>query len=101
MFYLQLKFESTVPIANLIKISRFFATPTETDIHLFYDNQGAVKLAQNPVFHAKIKHIEAKHHFIRVRVLEGDKALDYIHTNNNLADLLTKSLPNFMFEYDR
>lgn len=74
------------------------ATSTEADIHLSCDNQGTVKLAQNLVFHAKIKHIEAKHHFIRVHVLEGEITLDYIHTKNNPCDLLTKSLPNFTFE---
>jgi hypothetical protein len=48
------------------------STPTNADAHLSCDNQGAVKLARNPVFHAKTKHIEAKHHFICERVLEGE-----------------------------
>jgi hypothetical protein len=37
--------------------------PTQIDLHLKCDNQGAVKLARNPMFHDKSKHIEAKHHY--------------------------------------
>lgn len=67
------------------------ATPTIADLQLFCDNQSAIKLAKNRVFHAKTKHIESKHHFIRERVLEGEIDLKYIHTEENLAHLLTKS----------
>ncbi|GKA64799.1 putative ribonuclease H-like domain-containing protein, partial [Tanacetum coccineum] len=46
---------------------------------------------QNPVYHSKTKHIEIRHHFIRdsddKRLIEMVK----IHTDNNVADLLTKA----------
>ena len=32
------------------------------------DNQSALKLAINPIFHAKSKHIELHYHFIREKV---------------------------------
>ena len=50
-------------------------------------------LAKNPVFHAKTKHTEVKYHFLH-QVLE-DKHLELVkvHTDNNLAGFLTKSLP--------
>ena len=38
---------------------------------LFGDNQSALKLALNPVCHARTKHIELEHHFIREKVLDG------------------------------
>lgn len=38
---------------------------------LHCDNQGVIKLAKNPVFHARTKHIEVHHHFVREHVLEG------------------------------
>ena len=58
-------------------------------------------LAKNPVFHAKTKHIDVKYHFIRA-VLE-DKLIQLVkvHTNDNPADLLTKSLPSERFAYCR
>nr|XP_012153675.1 PREDICTED: uncharacterized protein LOC105664311 [Megachile rotundata] len=34
-------------------------------LRLYNDNQGAQKLARNPLFHARIKHIDVRHHFIR------------------------------------
>lgn len=47
-------------------------TPTSAGLHLSCNNQGAVKLSHNPMFHAKTKHIERKHHFVREQVLEGE-----------------------------
>lgn len=73
-------------------------SPTELDLHLHCDNQGSIKLAKNPIFHARTKHIEGKHHFIRERVLEGEITLSYINTNENPADLLTKPLSRIKFE---
>lgn len=58
----------------------------KTDIHLSGVNQYAVKLARNSIFHAKTKQIVLKHQFIRGHILEGEIALDYIHTINNPAD---------------
>lgn len=66
--------------------------PSAFDIHLHCDNQGSIKLAQNPISHAHTKHIEGKHHFIRERVLEWSVRLLYINTEENPADLLTKPL---------
>ena len=37
-----------------------------TKVHC--DNQSAVKLAHNPVYHARTKHIELQHHFIREKI---------------------------------
>lgn len=62
------------------------------------DNQGALKLAKNPVFHAKTKHIEGKHHYISEHVLEGGIQLQHIHTNDNPADMFTKPLQKIKFE---
>lgn len=89
---------SDVPIHNDLHGA---TTPSQMDTHLSCDNQGAVKLAKNPIFHAKTKHIEAKHHFIRERVLEGEISLKYIHTDDNPADLLTKPLLRQKFELHR
>ena len=36
------------------------------------DNESAIKLAGNPVFHARSKHIETHYHFVREKVLLQD-----------------------------
>ncbi|MCO5556548.1 hypothetical protein L7F22_010098 [Adiantum nelumboides] len=66
---------------------------------LHCDSQSAIQLAQNPVFHAKTKHVVVRYHFIR-DVLE-DKCLQLVkeHTDENLADLLTKSLSSERFAH--
>ena len=66
---------------------------------LHSDSMSAIHLARNPIFHAKTKHIEIRYHFIR-EVLE-DKRLELVkvHTDENPADMLTKSLPSQRFEY--
>jgi hypothetical protein len=60
-----------------------------------------MKLAKNPVFHARTKHIEIHHHFIRERVVEGEISLQYINTNFQPADILTKPLGRIKFETHR
>ena len=59
---------------------------------LHSDSQSAIMFAKNPMFHAKTKHIEVKYHFL-CQVLE-DKHLELVkvHTDDNPADFLTKSL---------
>lgn len=40
-----------------------FELPTK--LKIFNDNNGARKLAENPVFHARTKHIDVRHHYVR------------------------------------
>jgi hypothetical protein len=64
---------------------------------IYGDNQGAIALAKNPQFHARTKHIDIQHHFVREKVAEGRVRLKYIHTSQQVADGLTKSLPKDRF----
>lgn len=54
--------------------------------------QGAIALARNPVYHARTKHIEVQHHFVREKVARGTIILEYCPTEDMLADVLTKAL---------
>jgi hypothetical protein len=38
---------------------------------IYGDNQGAITLAKNRQFHARTKHIDIQHHFVREKVAEG------------------------------
>jgi hypothetical protein len=66
-----------------------------TVIH--YDNQSWIKLSENPVFHDKSKHIEIRYHFIRDKVQKGAIQLQYIPTDEQLADIFTKPLAKGKF----
>jgi hypothetical protein len=60
---------------------------------LWCDNLGATYLTANPVFHARIKHIEIDYHFVRERVAQRLLEVRHIGTNDQLADGFTKPLP--------
>ena len=68
-----------------------FKQPNPLPIHV--DNKGSVDLALNPVHHKRTKHIDIKHHFIRQCLEDLSVGLVQIPTNENFADVLTKSLP--------
>ena len=61
-------------------------------ITVFEDNQGAIKMAQNPVMHSRTKHIDIRYHFIRETIANGTVTLKYCPTKDMIADCLTKSL---------
>lgn len=58
------------------------------------DNKSAISLYKNPVFHDRSKHIDARYHFIRECAEGGQIAVEYINSNEHLADILTKPLGN-------
>jgi hypothetical protein len=58
---------------------------------LFMDNQSAIALCKNLVFHDRSKHIDVRFYFIRDCIEEERIKLDYVTTEKQLADLLTKA----------
>ena len=65
------------------------------------DNQSCIKLTENPVFHDRSKHIEIRYHFIKDCVQRVVVKLEYITTDEQVADILTKSLPGGKHVYFR
>lgn len=59
---------------------------------IYEDNAGCIALSENPVFHKRSKHIDIKYHFIRERVASNEIKVQYVPTEDQLADLLTKGL---------
>ena len=64
---------------------------------IFIYNLAAKKLAENPEFHKKSKHIDIKYHFARESLLNKDIMLFHIDTKSNIADILTKPLGKVIF----
>lgn len=62
---------------------------------LFCDNQAALRLIQNDNFHARTRHIDKRYHFIREVAQNGTLQLTYCPTDDMVADILTKALPQW------
>lgn len=60
---------------------------------MFNDNLEALRLAQNPVYHSRSKHIDMRHHFIRDSLNKRLLRVAHVFTNDMPADMLTKGLP--------
>jgi transposase InsO family protein len=57
------------------------------------DNQGSIVLTKNAEFHARVKHIDIRHHFLRDHVEQGRLSFTYVPTGEQAADVFTKPLP--------
>ncbi|GJZ24475.1 hypothetical protein Tco_0561934 [Tanacetum coccineum] len=58
---------------------------------IYIDNESTICILKNLVFHSKTKHIEIRHHFIRVAYEKKLIQVLKIHTDDNVGDLLTKA----------
>ncbi|GJS54032.1 putative ribonuclease H-like domain-containing protein, partial [Tanacetum coccineum] len=58
---------------------------------IYIDNESTICIVKNPVFYSITKHIEIKHHFIRDAYEKKLIQVLKIHTDDNVADLLTKA----------
>ena len=56
------------------------------------DNSAAVKLAQNPEFHRRTKHVDVKYFFVREKVIDRSIEISQISTKHQVADVMTKPL---------
>ena len=63
------------------------------------DNQGAIALAKNPVFHDHLKHIDIQFHFTCKLVKNRRIGLNYVPMQEMVADILTKALPHAQHKY--
>jgi transposase InsO family protein len=66
-------------------------------IKLKVDNQSAISLSKNPVFHDRSKHIDTRFHYLRENVENGRIEVEHVGTCDQLADILTKSLGRVKF----
>ncbi|KAL4353743.1 hypothetical protein GQ457_06G011750 [Hibiscus cannabinus] len=61
-------------------------------VDLYCDNNGAIAQAKEPISHQRSKHILRRFHLIREIIDRGDVEICKVHTDDNIADPLTKPL---------
>ncbi|KAG6513861.1 hypothetical protein ZIOFF_024198 [Zingiber officinale] len=65
----------------------------ELPLRLYCDNKAAINIANNPIQHDRTKHIKIDRHFIRERLDSGELCLPYVKSEDQLADIFTKAIP--------
>ena len=63
------------------------------------DNESTICIVKNPVYHSKTKHIQIRHHFIRDCYEHRLINVVKVHTDDNVADLLTKGFDVSRFNH--
>lgn len=76
----------------LRELLAFFNLPQDRSIPLYCDNQAALHIAANSVFHKRTKHIENDCHFTRDAIKDGLISTAHIRTSEQPADAFTKAL---------
>ena len=70
-------------------------------ISVYKDNKGAIDLAKNPLSSSNGKHIDVRYHFLRELAAIGDISVQYLRTEDQHADILTKAVGRESFERHR
>ncbi|CAM8964893.1 unnamed protein product [Rhodiola kirilowii] len=76
----------------LLRLFEDIKASIPTPVTLYCDNQAAIYIAKNPVFHKRTKHIELDCHFVRHHVNNKMICPNYVPTPEQPADLFTKQL---------
>ena len=63
------------------------------------DNQSCIKMSENLVFHDRSKYVEIQYFYIRDMIQKGAKKLQYVSTDEQVADVLMKPLSRVKFEH--
>ena len=63
------------------------------------DNQTALHIVSNPVFHERAKHIKVDYHFIREKIASGCLPISFVNSSDQLVDIFIKSLRGPRIKY--
>ena len=81
-------------------MSSLFNLELDTTV-ILCNNQSCIKMTENPVFHDKLKHIKIRYFYIPDMIQKEAIKLQYVSTNEQVVDVLTKPLSRVKFEYFR
>ncbi|KAK9073638.1 hypothetical protein SSX86_007962 [Deinandra increscens subsp. villosa] len=93
--------DTVAELTWLQSLMRELGVITRSTPILWCDNLGATYLSENPVFHARTKHIEVDFHFVREKVARRQLSVQFISTHDQVADIFTKPLATDRFVFLR
>ena len=73
----------------------------QTPVLIGEDNMSTINFSEHPRSHRRTKHILKKYHFVRKQVTLKNIKLQYVPTENNIADIFRKPLWTERFQYLR
>jgi hypothetical protein len=90
---------TTYELTWLRTVFQEFGLLTQGPTPLCCDNQAAIHIASNSVFHERTKHIEVDCHFVRSKVKSKDIITPFVPSGSQLADIFTKALPKNAIDF--
>ena len=99
---LKLSIELTLATCELIWLKQLLQElryRKDGQMTLVCDNQAALYIASNPVFHEMTKHIEVDCHFIREKIASRCMTTSFVNSSDQLTDIFTKSLRGLRIQY--
>jgi len=84
--------EAAKEVVHLRQLLKSIGYPQGNPTPFGMDSQAGIAMTKNPEFHARTKHIDIRHHWIRDIVRDEVIAPVYVPTEENPADLFTKAL---------
>ena len=84
------------PIKDAVYLRRLVSglgAPELSPTRLATDSQSARDTSYNPTGHARLKHVDRRHFYIRDQVEDFTLRVPFVRTADNLADFFTKPLP--------
>jgi hypothetical protein len=82
---------TTCEVVWLQKLLSNLGQSVDVHVVIYCDNISSILLANNPIYHARTKHIEVHYHFIKKKVLAKEIDLIHVSTEDQVVNIFTKA----------
>jgi hypothetical protein len=86
---------ATITACEVLWLPKLFSDlgqSVDAPVVIYCDNINSILLVNNPVYHARKKHIEVHYHFIREKIIAKEIDLIHVSTKDQIVDIFTKAL---------
>jgi hypothetical protein len=90
--------EATKEIKFVLQVLESLNLQVEKPTIVHMDNVGAIFVAENASATKHTRHIEARYHFVREFIIDGNIKIIFVMSKDNIADMFTKNVISEIFE---